>query len=640
MSRTHILKAAILLIAAALVFQELILPSRGLDPSWKLATQYGLLENIDFGRYLIISYGPLSSLTSRLFHPATWGLTVAFELLCVLIALWPIADRHWNRQVIFILLVCLLANHIYYMNDGVVFAAAFSAFLLSLLGRRTASLLSAVVIGVLALAKTSFLFAAAPLFVLADAFGLLKKRALPLQTLTLFIAMTVAFVIAGQHLESLPLYLRNGYEISKYYSTAMSLPMDALLVMPFVACALALPLLLAIRARQMRMDEAAVTLGGRYVLPVTALGLIWLIVVMYKASFVRFDPYHYYIGWNAFLFILPVSLLTTWQLTAASIRTERLDSALILAVVAIFLVTADVPTWRSGTGGRGNLAEFAVERMADKFNSVTSLLGWLRPGKPGEEEQARLAALNRIALRLPIGRETVDVYPYDIGAVIAAGLAYQPRPTMQSYLAYSPYLQQLDLNHWRSSNAPDHVLFNLTDIDGRLPTLALGPSVVELLARYDAVDTVGRQVHLRKRSSPHPVAAHQESSRALALDQWITVPNAPGKVVLAQISLKPTLLGSAMAFINSPPELRIETRLASGELRRNRFIAPMAELGFAISPDLMPLLAASGRAEQSPLPGLHDLEQITAFRIRGAGVAAQAFGAGSVSFSVVDVQDR
>ena len=634
------LKAAFLFFAAGLVFQDLILPSSGLDPSWKLATQYGLLENIDFGRYLIIAYGPLSALTSRLFHPSTWHLTVLFELLCVVLALWPIVDRHWNRRFILVLLVCLLVNRIFYTNDGVVFAAVFSTFLLALLGRRAASLLGAAVIGVLALSKTSFFFAAAPLFLLADLFGGMKKRALPLQTLTLFVTMAAAFVISGQNLESLPLYLRNGYEISKYYSTAMSLPSGpagAVMGTAFLTCTLGLTLLLVVRARQM---PAAPTPNERQVLPVAALGLIWLALIMYKASFVRFDVYHYYTGWNALLFILPVALLTTWRLTNAPSRVERLDSGLILVAVAIFLVTMDLPaSWKQGSAAE-NLARFTSERIAEKVGNVTSLLDWLRPGKSHEFEEGRLAALARIARRVPIGRETIDVYPYDIGNVIAAGLNYQPRPTMQSYLAYSPYLQNLDLAHWRGPHAPDHILFVLADIDGRLPTLALGPSVVELLSRYDAVEAVGRQIHLRKRAVPHPVTADQGASRPLALDEWIPVPGAPAKIVLARIKLQQTLLGSALAFVGTPPVLGIETQHASGEVRVYRFIAPMAEIGFAISPDLVPLLGAPGSGTRALLPGLRELEPVTAFRIRGAPGAARAFGAGEVSFSVVDIEDR
>jgi hypothetical protein len=620
------MQLAFLFLAAALLFQDLLLPRVGLDPSWMLATQHGLLENIDFGRYLIISYGPLSVLTSRLFHPETWHLTVLFQIVCVFIALAPLVGKRWSPAFVLVLLVCVLANRIFYLNDGVVFAAAFSAFLLALLGRRTLALLSTAVLGVLALAKTSFFFAALPLFLLADLFGFVKKRTLPLQTVTLLVSMTVAFVMSGQDLASLPLYLRNGYEISKFYSGAMSLslgPGGFLILLPFVACALALPILIVLRGR---------ATPSRLVLYVVALGLAWLTLVIYKASFVRADPYHFYIGWNALLLIVPVMLFTARHMTEAPLKTERIDHALVVGMIALFLLTAEQRTFG------GTIFGVPGQRIRDGAVNVVSLLGWMDPRKPSAYEGGRLAALNRMAVHLPIGKETIDVYPWDIGDVIAAGLNYQPRPSMQSYLAYSPYLQQLDLYHWKGPNAPDHVLFQLADIDGRLPTLALGPSIVEILSRYDAAGAVGERIHLRKRASPRAVSAQVQPARPLQLDEWITVPNEPARLTLASIRLKQTLLGSAWAFLDVPPELVIETKLASGEVRQYRFVASMSELGFAISPDLIPLLGAAGRAESDLPAGLQQSVPITAFRIRGGPMAAHSFAPGNVTFSIVEIR--
>jgi len=641
-SREHVIQWVFVLMAAGLLFRELTLPQSGLDRSWMLATQYGLLEKIDFGRYLIISYGPLSVLTSRLFHPTTWHVTVLFQILCVAITFWPIVGRHWSRLFVVVLFVCLFANRIYYLNDGVVFAAEFSAFLLALLGRRTVSLLGVVVIGVLALAKNSFFFAAVPLFLLADAFTLAKRRVLPLQTFTLLAAMTATFVMVGQHLASLPLYLRNGYEISKFYSEAMSLgpsPWGVVTLAPFVACVLALPLLLLVRARRIHTDGSTNADKNGLVLYVATLGLMWLSLVIYKASFVRADAGHYYIGWNALLLIAPVMLFTAWQLTGASPKIERLDCALIVAMVAIFLATADLRTAWWETRASGSLRGVPLERIREKAGNFHALIGWLDPRKRRVFDRERLRALDRMALRLPIGRETIDVYPSEIGGMIAAGLSYQPRPTMQSYLAYSPYLQQLDLDHWRGQNAPDHLLFELIDIDGRLRTLALGPSIVEIFSRYDAVGAVGERIHLRRRALPHAVKVESQTSRSLGLGEWIPVPNEPGCLTLVSVHLKQTVLGSALSFFGAPPELTIETMLSSGEVRQYRFVASMSELGFAISPDLVPLLRRAGLAESGLLMGLRHALPVKAFRIGRGRLAARAFAPGNAAFSVFSIRN-
>jgi uncharacterized membrane protein len=633
-------KAVVVLLGVGLLFRELTLPAAGLDPSWMLVTQYGLFERIDFSRYLIFSYGPLSFLTTRLFHPSVFQFAIIFQLLCVVIALWPALNLRWNGAFVVALLLCLGFNRINFTNDGVVLAAFFSSFTLAIIGRRSASLLTAAILAPLALSKASFFFAAIPLFVLADIYTVARKRSVPLQTLVVVTTVALTFVAVGQSLAGLPRYFRNSYEISRFYSQAMSSPLGAwglVTLLPFLAFGIGLFVLL-LRSIDRLKQKGAPWAGHREELAMIMMGLLWLFLVMYKASFVRADNTHYFIGWNGLLLIAPVLLFLGAHMVGDLRTFSRVDLLYLAAACAVFFVTVDLRSrWREERPE--GIAQMLENRAKERISDIKALAGWLNPSKRDLFERNRIEALNQIAMKeLPPAGATVDVYPADLAPAIAAGLSYRPRPTMQSYVAYSPYLQNLDLDHWRSDKAPTDLLFKLTDIDDRLPTMALGPSIVEILSRYDAVGRIAAQVHLQRRKVPRRVVQQAVSSNRIALGEWIPIPNATGQLILAQTNFEPTVFGSLITFLESQPILTIQIRLATGEVRSFRFIPSMAELGFAISPDLDMLLGDRGGTETDVNTGLEESVPVEALRISGGVLAQDSFERGTITFSTVQYQ--
>jgi hypothetical protein len=641
-TRQVLVKTLLLLLAPGLLFRELTLPAPGLDSSCMLAQQYGFLNGIDFGRYLTNTYGLLSFLTSGLFHPKTFYLSILFQVLCVSIVLWPVINVRWSARFVFLMLLCLVCDQLNYLNDGFVFAAMFSAFMLSVLDRRVAAPVAAAIIGVLSLSKWSFLFVALPLFALADIHSVMMKRLLPQQSLTLLATVALVWVLSGQPIGSLPSYIRNGYEISSFFAAAVSQPLwlPAATKLTFLIVAGALVLLLLLHVRK-ALTEGHSPSAPKTVTPlVLALGLLWLLFALNKASFIRPDGGHYFIGWHTLLLILPVTLLVTASVLRDA-RLGRLDVAMIVVACAVFFLVVDYPPiWQHPQ----ELPARVNERLTRKFQGVTYLLGWADARKVKGWRQARMQALYSMAASgtgMGIGRETVDVYPWNLSPVIAAGLTYQPRPTMQAQVAYSPHLQELDLEHWRGPNAPAHLLFELGDIDNRLPTMALGPSIVELLSRYEPVGRVGSSLQLRRRQTTRPVVQGATSLAPIAIDQWIDVPNTIGSLTLARIRLTPTIGGRLLAFIDKPPILEIEVRFSTGGKRLYRFIPSMAELGFAISPELVSLLGANSRPEPDLIGGLRRSVPVHAFKIRefdDGRLAQYWLSQAEVTFSLVQIQ--
>jgi hypothetical protein len=198
-------------------------------------------------------------------------------------------------------------------------------------------------------------------------------------------------------------------------------------------------------------------------------------------------------------------------------------------------------------------------------------------------EKAELAAKDDIrravglgpAVLAEIGDHTVHVDPWETSAVWAYGLNWLPEPVFQSYLAYTPELDQENADLLVSAGGPERVLRHLPAqaIDGRNPLMDDPLTEVALVCNYDEAVVEGEWQVLRKgpnrcgaarplehltvRSGeevPVPAVADDEllvmrldlgSSLAHRLQAALFKPSRPDKVVLDQASYYRLVTGNA-----------------------------------------------------------------------------------------------
>ena len=96
---------------------------------------------------------------------------------------------------------------------------------------------------------------------------------------------------------------------------------------------------------------------------------------------------------------------------------------------------------------------------------------------------------------------TTDIYSYNQAALLANNLIYSPRPAVQSYAAYTPFLADKDANYLNSLMAPKNILFRLQPIDFRLPSTEDGPSWIYLKRNYQYTPSTSSYTVLQQR--PH-----------------------------------------------------------------------------------------------------------------------------------------
>lgn len=615
---------ALLAVCLLLNLSGTALPGPGLDPSWQLAAEYAARHGLVFGRDFVFTYGPYHYLADHLFDPATYGLVLLYDVLAVLAVFWvPLANR--SPPALFGLGVSFVLLQI--AADAINALTLFAAFLFCLKRRDGWSVAAAALCAPLALAKYSFGLVILPLLLLADLDRLAARRA-PLLTLAFLAAALLADAAAGQPLSALGDLVRNTLEIVLGYGRAMQLrgPLGEL-ALALALAALAAGFVGCIAWTQWRTSDEA---GRGDPAPLAAaLGLAWTLFVLVKMGFVRQDMHP---------FIFHQAAAASFALAFAFLdRPGRIGPTARAAFLAIFvLMSCDALYWCAREkvfGPERNMARAAGAVLDQVPMRLKIGLEWASGRRYGEMTQARTAAL--AGLKREFGaqvRGRVDAIPVDLAPLIASGLDYAPRPVIQSYSSYTPVLQSLDKAHFEGPGAPDTLLLNIDDIDGRLPTLALGPSLPVIGRRYDAVgvDPVG--LVLRRRAEPRAVESRIGPALPLPLDRWTPAPGRPGVLLMAHIKVGRTLAGRLAGFLLREPLMQIDLRTADGSVSSYRFVPDMATLGVAISPlprswaqAALPLLDPSSSRPSQP---------VTAIRISTNG-KNWAFGRPTVAYEAV-----
>src|SRR5262249_34379829 len=73
-------------------------------------------------------------------------------------------------------------------------------------------------------------------------------------------------------------------------------------------------------------------------------------------------------------------------------------------------------------------------------------------------------------IRAVVGGDAIDALNLDQDAAVLNGLNYKPHPVFQNYSAYTPALQRLNAEFFKSK-PPQYLLWRTGSIDGRFPTL-------------------------------------------------------------------------------------------------------------------------------------------------------------------------
>lgn len=539
------------------------MPANDLDGGARLALNHAFLTGRVVGRDVVHAFGPLGFLHQPLFDPALYGWCLAFGVALALVvtanvtllarrahlpaslmALWGVA------------LILLAAPD----PDG-------RFYLLCFLGawvgideheRPGRTLLAANAVVFAATALTTFThFVTATLLVV-----LTSLRNGPLPVVVFAVVATVLWLATGQSAGDLLPWIRTSIEFAAGHAETMvgGGPIGELIV--YLAGALALIGLLGVRAAHAHDPWRWVALAYMTVL---------LVVILRHA----FAPHSHH-ALTAMMGIMVASVLAAgacweWRRTPVEV------GFVVVAIGAIVFMTAShlrrfyTPLLRPA----GLLAQ-TVGHLPRLGGIAT---GWKA------EHDAWAAALSRIADDHPVpasARGTLDVLGWQTAIPLASALPWDRKPVAQQFAAATPALAALNARHVAARGA-ETLLADLTSIGQRPLMLDLGPTALEVLRHYHAVEEPGEFLVLERRTAPRDVTLEPLGSTDARLDQRVPLP-AVDAPIWVRIDVHRTFEGHLRGALLKPPLLLLDLELVDGSTRRYSLFPSMSRSGFLLSP--------------------------------------------------------
>ncbi|WP_295936720.1 hypothetical protein [uncultured Xanthomonas sp.] len=536
------------------------MPFAGLDGSWSYAMNVATAQHMRFGQDIIFTFGPLASIFTRVYHPATDMLMIGGSLLiavALFAGIWAWVASHrrwlllwlpvlisfcWGRDALFLFLPLLLPC---VASVGVERGRPIT-MTLALLAAANA---------ILPLVKGNFGVMVGISTIVAI---LLCWRSSPRSALLIIVvevgALICAWLLAGQRIGDLPGYFIAQLPIISGYTGAMSVPGRGLDIVVFI---LAATLLLGVSMLS--------RLRRHWYLPVLFAAYLF---VCFKTGFVRHDGHALTAGMGlayvGFLFWLgptsgdgrgPVAFaigLIGWALIASSYQPVGLD---------------------------GSVSRF-TEMVTENARGA-----WARLNNSGALQAQFERDVAQLAAHPPFVRsqEPADVYPVELTPLLATGANWKPRPILQSYSAYTPGLVMINAEHL-VRNPPSRIYFALSPIDNRYPSLDDGASWPALLGSY-TLKQLNSDFAVLERALPTkppltPVVQRQVDA---VLGEDVVVADSEHPVWVT-VDIQPTLLGRLVALLYKLPELSMRVRYVDEATADFRFIPGMARSGFLLSP--------------------------------------------------------
>jgi MFS family permease len=540
-----------------------------LDNGWAQILHEAYARHLQFGREVVFTYGPWGFLAGG-YYPPTYLISVAAWLALASVfvcAGWRLA-RHftqnhlvaWLWLIGFTLFASLPSGND--INELLVAWAVLLLFLHFFVEDRAFPPLQAALVftfGWLGLVKFTGLMLGGLIVVLIAGNTIAKHRRFP-WIIPVWLAGIIFFwLFAGQHLNLLWPFLRNSWSIAGGYTDAMSIDgilSPTLLIFAVVGlgfCGLAGVLALSNRAWN----------GAFFVL-----GIAGIVFLSFKESCVRDDDAH---GIAAVLSLLLIAL-AFFPVTAAH-KKALVPVAILLALLS--LASLD------------HAADF-LRQSVKTFTPYNLLCPLVNLGAHNLQDDYEKSQANlREQTYLPPVSGPVDLYSCRQEYLLAYGMDYRPRPIIQSYSAYTPYLARMNADWLRSDQAATTLFFAVQVLDDKFSAMDDGLSWPELLTRYDIPglsDKFGNYLVLSR--SPRPRGYHLRPfpPATITLGLPFAPPNLTNGLVWAEIDIKKTLAGDLQSFLDKPSALMADLQLADGSRHRCRIVPGVASAGFLLSP--------------------------------------------------------
>lgn len=538
-------RARDLIFAFALVLVSIppmAVPSAYLDSSWITGVTWARILGLNFGSDIAFTYGPWAfldfgpifsgpMLLAHVIAYASAGILVLFvarflvnqwlpplqATLFVSLVLAPVLTigSHFSNRTLILALLCALG-----LTLGNLTASRFLLPALAVM----ASLAVEVKFSNGVLAASTVVLAA--LLPAGTALARLKRFAIVASTGAL--SAVLWWLLAGQDLRDAFTWFRASLELTRGYSDAMALegPFGGA---QYVVFTLIVALLIWQLAGVLKGNPSRVAL---------ILLSSWTVFIALRLGFTRHDLGHTFQSFTL-LAVLALSLGVAAYYGRAVLTTIAAVSAVLAAAGSTYFYVID--PGRLATGAQNTLTTFVSrEYRAEKVDRA-------------RDEIQGYFALEPEVLEA-IGSRTVHVDPIDVNLAWAYQLQWKPVPVLQSYSAYTPFLDELNADSLRSPGGPEVVLRGVTYAIDQRNALWESPQYMKELVCNFGVATQSERWLVLEKIADRCGAERDLSTEHFAPGETIRVPRASQSdtMIVAFVELDGDPLNALAATVFKP----------------------------------------------------------------------------------------
>ena len=565
-------QAVLLVLLWLSLFRMPLLPSAGLDPSWRLTLDYAFSHHLQFGTDIVFTYGPLGYLLAattsgeHYLHYLIWQFA-ANVIFAAVIWLFGRSFQGWR----------LVAYYAFFFFLGTIYADAVHIIIVVLLGtallrepvatRRWLVAVISCLLAVLALVKFTNLMLASCAVAFVAGHRAWQRRWVDLALVagSFAVSFLLGWVLWGQRPANIFTYLVNSFSVSTGYVEGMAYYET--------------PLMLTLGL------GAAFTLGAYYLLTLwrrddlpRAIAVLLIAAAAsylnWKHGFVRAD------GHVLAHFVTCLLMATTFPVLLQDdgplqrVKAGLLWVCVVLSLSGVYAATSSTIT-DAPAGWNYHLKEIV--------NALRITPDLARNSRDYFTEMKKLHALPGI--KTAVDEATIDMLGNEQAYLIFNGLNFTPRPAIQSYAPYTERLLKMDEAYYRSPRAPEFVLQKIDAIDFRLPALDDSLATRYLYHHYSYVlQERGFLLWHRNKPDPELDEATPLPSITLAFGQTVAVPDRGDSPIWVEVDARPSLLGRLRTFLYKPPPLNIALADGRGFKSTYRLIRGMARAGFLLYP--------------------------------------------------------
>ncbi len=207
-------------------------------------------------------------------------------------------------------------------------------------------------------------------------------------------------------------------------------------------------------------------------------------------------------------------------------------------------------------------------------------------------------ASNRLPQKIvqEIGNATVDVYPWDYTIIPANGFNFQPRPILQSYAAYTSWLDLQDANHFKSDQAPTYLIWDLNKITTGLDIGTMSSldyrhllndepqTMLTLLQHYELWYQDKNYLVYKQRKYPLQTTSSIIRTNQTTWGEWVKSPSNMAGLLRAKLSFDKALVQRMKSFFYKDEQFFIYLKFADHSIQKYRIVPKNAVDGLWINP--------------------------------------------------------